>query len=140
MLITLIFLVSFVYPLRFCIVLTSFPTVNNAAAGTYGASLDTPTEDMERIFRTNVFGALYMLKAAVPYMPRGSRVINISSIASKLGIGVLPIYGASKAALDSLSYAWAQEVRKSFELANIFQPFTIFCLFCLIIHSRGENC
>jgi NAD(P)-dependent dehydrogenase (short-subunit alcohol dehydrogenase family) len=44
-------------------------------------------------------------------MPAGGRIINISSIASKLGLGNMPVYSSTKAALDSLTYAWAQEVR-----------------------------
>jgi NAD(P)-dependent dehydrogenase (short-subunit alcohol dehydrogenase family) len=43
-------------------------------------------------------------------MPTGGRIINISSIASKMGIPLLPVYGATKAALDSLTYTWASEV------------------------------
>jgi NAD(P)-dependent dehydrogenase (short-subunit alcohol dehydrogenase family) len=43
-------------------------------------------------------------------MPRGGRIVNISSVASKLGMDILPVYGASKAALDSLSFSWAKEV------------------------------
>lgn len=44
-------------------------------------------------------------------MPPGGRIINITSTASKLGMDDLPIYGASKAALDSLTSSWAKEVR-----------------------------
>jgi NAD(P)-dependent dehydrogenase (short-subunit alcohol dehydrogenase family) len=62
------------------------------------------------MFNINVVGPIYLTKRVVPHMPSGGRIINISSIASKLGIGNMPIYGASKAALDSLTYAWAQEV------------------------------
>lgn len=43
-------------------------------------------------------------------MPKGGRIINIGSVASKVGIPGLPIYGASKAALDNLAYTWAREV------------------------------
>lgn len=61
-------------------------------------------------FGVNVYGTIFLVQAAVPHMPRGGRIINISSVASKLGLDFLSIYGASKAALDSLSYAWAKEV------------------------------
>lgn len=61
-------------------------------------------------FGVNVYGTIFLVQAAVPHMPRGGRIINISSVASKLGLDFLPIYGASKAAIDSLSYSWAKEV------------------------------
>jgi 3-oxoacyl-[acyl-carrier protein] reductase len=51
-----------------------------------------------------------MVKNAVPVMAKGGRIINVSSIVSKTGMGAMPIYSSTKAALDSLSYCWAQEV------------------------------
>jgi NAD(P)-dependent dehydrogenase (short-subunit alcohol dehydrogenase family) len=53
-----------------------------------------------------------MVRSVVPHMPSGGRIINVSSIASKMGIANMPVYGASKAALDSMTYSWAAEVRR----------------------------
>lgn len=58
-----------------------------------------------------MLGALYLVQDAVPHMPRGSRIINIGSVISKLGVNVMSTYGASKAALDSFTFSWAEEVR-----------------------------
>lgn len=44
-------------------------------------------------------------------MPSGSRIINVSSIASKWGNPATPFYCAAKAAQDSLTHTWAFEVR-----------------------------
>ena len=68
-------------------------------------------EELERVFGVNVFGPVYMMQAVVPVMPRGGRIINIGSIASKLGMSVIPLYGAAKAAQDQLAYTAAMEVR-----------------------------
>ena len=84
--------------------------MNNAGAGFLGSTLETTKERIDLTFGVNVYGTIFLVQAAVPHMPRGGRIINISSVASKLGLDFLPIYGASKAALDSLSYAWAKEV------------------------------
>jgi NAD(P)-dependent dehydrogenase (short-subunit alcohol dehydrogenase family) len=84
--------------------------VNNAGAGFIGSTLEATKEGIDLTFGVNVYGTIFLVQAAVPHMPRGGRIINISSVASKLGLDFLPIYGASKAALDSLSYAWAKEV------------------------------
>ena len=62
----------------------------------------------------NVKGTIFITQAAVPHMPFGGRIINISSTASRLGLDDLPIYGASKAAVDALTWSWAKEVRASF--------------------------
>lgn len=75
-----------------------------------GSSLAANKEDIENVFGVNVLGAIFLVQAVVPHMPRGGRIINISSCSSRMGVDILPIYGAAKAALDSLSYAWAKEV------------------------------
>lgn len=84
--------------------------VNNAGIGSPHSSLTITKDQIESFFGVNVFGAIYLTQAVVPHMPPGGRIINITSVASKMGLDVLPIYGASKAALDSLTYAWAKEV------------------------------
>jgi len=58
----------------------------------------------------NVFGKIKLIKAVIPHMPHGGRIINIGSIATKLGLAGNPIYGASKAALDALTFSISQEV------------------------------
>jgi NAD(P)-dependent dehydrogenase (short-subunit alcohol dehydrogenase family) len=51
-----------------------------------------------------------MIQAAVPVMPQGGRIINIGSIASKIGVAPIALYGAAKAANDALTYALAMDV------------------------------
>jgi NAD(P)-dependent dehydrogenase (short-subunit alcohol dehydrogenase family) len=85
--------------------------VNNAGNGIYAGTLDHSKPQIEDLFQTNVFGTIYMTQAVVPHMPSGGRIINITSIASKMGLTIMPIYGATKAAVDSLTYAWAAEVK-----------------------------
>ncbi|KAH8895418.1 NAD(P)-binding protein [Thozetella sp. PMI_491] len=87
--------------------------VNNAGYGLLGPTLDSPPEGIAKTFRVNTFGPIFMAQAAVPHMPRGGRIINVSSTAAKVGRDSLPIYGASKAALDSLMYSWAKEWGRS---------------------------
>lgn len=66
---------------------------------------------MHTEFATNVFGTLFVTKAAIEYMPRGGRIINVGSVASKLGGAEAGIYSATKAALNSLTTSWAEEVQ-----------------------------
>ncbi|KIW03912.1 uncharacterized protein PV09_04755 [Verruconis gallopava] len=84
--------------------------VNNAGSGWPHSTLDISKAELEAMFTSNVFGAIFQTQATVPHMPKGGRIVNITSIASKMGMAASPMYGASKAALDSLTFTWAREV------------------------------
>lgn len=43
-------------------------------------------------------------------MPRGGRIINTGSVASKLGLGPTAIYNAAKAAVDALTFSMAMDL------------------------------
>lgn len=58
-----------------------------------------------------MFAAVRVVRAALPHIPRGGRIVNISTIASRFWIEGLTFYGAAKAALDSLTHSWAAEVK-----------------------------
>lgn len=75
--------------------------------------LDATSEDLMRQFSIGVFAPLKMIQATVPYMPQGGRIVNIGSIASKLGIHGSAGYNAAKAALDSLTFSLSKEVRQT---------------------------
>ena len=85
-------------------------TVNNAGGGPLVAAMKATKQDLERTFGINVFASLYLMQATVPIMPRGGRIINIGSIASKMGMTPIPLYCASKAAMDALTFSMATEV------------------------------
>ena len=63
-------------------------------------------------FGLNTFGVIYMIQAVVDAgkMPRGGRIINLGSIASKQGIPGLALYCGAKAAMDSMTASFAGEV------------------------------
>ncbi|KAH0848320.1 putative oxidoreductase [Fonsecaea pedrosoi] len=88
--------------------------VNNAGGGPLVKVLEATKEEVEKTFAINTFASLYMTQAVVPVMPRGGRIINIGSIASKLGVSPIPLYSASKAAGDALSYAMAMELGRGY--------------------------
>jgi NAD(P)-dependent dehydrogenase (short-subunit alcohol dehydrogenase family) len=46
-------------------------------------------ESIERTFAVNVIGPILLIQTVVPVMPRGGRIINIGSIASKLGVAAV---------------------------------------------------
>jgi NAD(P)-dependent dehydrogenase (short-subunit alcohol dehydrogenase family) len=88
-------------------------TVNNAGLPGFGPTLDAKEEDIDKMLDVNIKGTIFMAQAAVPLIPPGGSVINVSSSSSKRGEHLIPIYGATKAAIDSLTYSWASEVRST---------------------------
>lgn len=86
--------------------------VNNAGGGDNKALMEITPEQLQREFGLNVFGTIYLTQAVtdVGKMPKGGRIINISSIASKLGLAGVTVYSAAKAAQDSLTASFAGEV------------------------------
>jgi short-subunit dehydrogenase len=86
--------------------------VNNAGFGISGAAEFTGTEEAKRLFDVNFFGVLNCTKSAVPLMRRngGGRIVNVSSVAAVFAIPFQSFYSASKAALNSLTLAVANEL------------------------------
>ncbi|KAL7907438.1 hypothetical protein GGI35DRAFT_470642 [Trichoderma velutinum] len=84
--------------------------VNNAAIATYSPTLQTPPEDIFKVFGVVVVGPVLLLQAAYPHIPQGGRVINIGSVSSKMGFYQLPIYAAAKAAMDQLTFSLSREI------------------------------
>ena len=83
--------------------------MNNAALAPYTWLGDAEAEEFESVMRTNVVGTLNLVQLVIPHIPRGGRIITISSVITKLAFA-MPVYGTSKAALDFMTYAWAEEV------------------------------
>ncbi|MDE5987187.1 MAG: SDR family oxidoreductase [Prevotella sp.] len=87
--------------------------VCNAGMGISGAIEFTKLEDAKRQFEVNFFGALNITQAVLPYMRerRQGRIIFTSSVAAVYAIPFQAFYSASKAALNSMALALANEVR-----------------------------
>jgi len=86
--------------------------INNAGYGQFGMIEELSEEDARAQIETNVFGALWVTQAALPFMrEQGSgHILQVSSIG---GISAFPnvgAYHASKWALEGFSQALAQEV------------------------------
>lgn len=90
--------------------------VNNAAIANPGGprpSTESYTaEEFDSLFHVNVRAPILLMQAVVPHFnPAGSnRIINLSSIQSRLCPPNFMLYAATKAALDSLTRIWAKEL------------------------------
>ncbi|MCM1543888.1 MAG: SDR family oxidoreductase [Ruminococcus sp.] len=87
--------------------------VNNAGFGISGAVEFTDGNQAKKQFDVNFFGCFNCCKAVIKYMRKngGGRIINISSMAAPLAIPFQAFYSASKAAINSLTLALANEVK-----------------------------
>jgi len=84
--------------------------INNAGTGTTGQLAELEPDDIDRVFGVNVKGATLCAKAALPRMPTGGRIINISSSTTIYPQPGMSIYTASKAAVRALTEVWAREL------------------------------
>lgn len=99
--------------------------VNNAAVpATRGSALELPMTDWDRALAVNLTGALLCVRALVPRMRDGGwgRVVNVASIAGKEPRPITAQYGASKAALISLTKSLGSELAASGVLVNAVTP------------------
>jgi len=87
--------------------------INSAGYGHEGTIEESSLEEMKRQFDVNVFGAVAMIKAVLPFMRerRRGQIINITSMAGYVGLAGIPYYAGSKFALEGISEVLANEVR-----------------------------
>jgi NAD(P)-dependent dehydrogenase (short-subunit alcohol dehydrogenase family) len=88
--------------------------VNNAGVGITGPIEETPNEEIEKAFSTNLYGPINVIKAVLPHMRAqgGGQIINITSIAGYMGLPYRGIYSATKAALEITTEAFRMEVKQ----------------------------
>ena len=98
--------------------------VNNAGYGQFGMVEELSEADLRDQLETNVFGALWITQAALPFLreQRSGHIIQVTSIG---GISAFPnvgAYHASKWALEGISQSLAQEVEPFGIKVTIVEP------------------
>lgn len=88
--------------------------VNNAGFGSFGPLATLSLEEMQRVFATNVFGAMLAGRESARHFSKQQygNIINIASTAALRGFANGSTYVASKMALTGLTECWRAELRK----------------------------
>jgi len=86
--------------------------LNNAGFGLLGAVEEATAEEVEAVYRTNVFGLLAVTRAVLPHMRarRSGRILNMSSIGGYRAGPGFGVYSSTKFAVEGLSEALRNEL------------------------------
>ncbi len=98
--------------------------VNNAGYGAHGAVEDVPLSEARRQFEVNLFGLARLTQLLLPHLRArgGGRIINISSVAGKVGMPTGGWYHASKHALEAYSDALRLETARFGIRVTLVEP------------------
>jgi len=79
--------------------------VNNAGYGMWGTVEDVSVDDFKKQFETNFFSIIRLIQKVAPIMRKQNygNIVNISSVAGRIGFPVSSAYISSKFALEGLS-------------------------------------
>jgi len=89
--------------------------LNNAGYGKFENAVDMPTEEYERMMEVNYMGTVRCTKAVLPHMleRQSGHIVNIASMAGKIGTAKSSAYTATKHAVLGFSNALRQELRET---------------------------
>ncbi len=83
--------------------------VNNAAEQhPQKEPTDITPEQLERTFRTNIFGYFFMTQAALPHLKAGASIVNVSSVTAYRGSPELLDYSSTKGAIVTFTRSLAK--------------------------------
>ncbi|HET7710871.1 MAG TPA: SDR family oxidoreductase [Thermoanaerobaculia bacterium] len=88
--------------------------INNAGFGSFAPLLETSTAEMQRVYATNVFGAMMVARESARHFvaQKEGSIVNVASTAGRRGYAGGTAYASSKFALSGLTECWRAELRK----------------------------
>jgi NAD(P)-dependent dehydrogenase (short-subunit alcohol dehydrogenase family) len=98
--------------------------VNNAGFGNVGPIEDTSLADFRAQIETNLFGVIIMTKAVLPYFreQRAGHIIQVTSIAGRLGPAGRAPYAAAKFGVEGFSESLSKEMAPLGVKVTIVEP------------------
>ena len=114
--------------------------VNNAAFQmTRSGILEMPPDEIDRVFRTNVYAMFYLCQAAIPHMKAGASIINTTSIQAYQPKPHLLHYAASKAAIANFTMGLSQELAERGIRVNAVAPGPVWTPLIPASHMHTEH-
>lgn len=88
--------------------------INNAGFGSFAELVEISEDEFDRVFATNVRGAMLMARASARHFitERRGNIINVASTAARRGFAGGSAYVATKFALSGMTECWRAELRK----------------------------
>ena len=98
--------------------------INNAGVGSNAVIEDVNIESDKSVFETNFWGVVRCIQAVLPTMrqQKCGHIIQVSSIAGRVGLPAQPIYSASKWAVEGLSENLAHDLSSFGIRVSIIEP------------------
>ena len=115
--------------------------VNNAGFGHFAPLVEMELADLERVYRTNVFGAFVMAREAARHFVRqgSGNLINISSTSGLKGGRNSTAYSSSKFALRSMTECWRDELRRHNVRVMLVNPSEVQTSFASVAGYQQEE-
>jgi glucose 1-dehydrogenase len=96
--------------------------VNDAAMMTFGPLVDLAEQDWDRLMAVNLRSVFLYCKYAVPHMPKGASIVNVSSVhAHETTRNVVP-YAASKGGVEAFTRGFSEELADRHIRINCVAP------------------
>ena len=98
--------------------------VNNAGIGVVAASEDFDDDEIQKVFDTNLFGAIRLIRAVLPGMraQRSGRIVNVGSMSGVVPSQFRGIYSATKSGLASITESLFYELHPFGIHACVIEP------------------
>ncbi|KAF9737481.1 hypothetical protein PMIN06_011710 [Paraphaeosphaeria minitans] len=95
--------------------------INNAGVVNPAPMGSVTYEEFEHTFQLNARAPLFVIQAAMPYLPkdRSGRIVNVSSITTSMGFWWQSCYAGTKGALEAMTRVWARELAEQATVNSI---------------------
>lgn len=113
--------------------------VNAAGYGKFGSCREVGIEDAAGMIALNFRALTEMCYELIPFMTRGSRIINMSSASAFLPLENMSVYAATKAAVLSFGYSLRAELKRDGIAVTSVAPGWVDTEFALVAHNGGTT-
>jgi short-subunit dehydrogenase len=115
--------------------------VNNAGYGLMGSVEDSSLDEIKAQFETNFFGAIRVMKEVIPIMrkQKTGTIVNVSSVAGRIGFPMGSAYVSSKFALEGLSESMVYELKQFGIKIVLIEPGVINTKFAFVTPKKAPD-